>query len=87
MLILSMQQRHVEVSQKGGNHAIRYVSITRNKDVGIHLCITINRDSSVKIQGCNIIIKILHKIQSTQTIVRNESVRKMYDFAYHPLYI
>lgn len=31
MLILSMQQRHVEVSQKGGNHAIRYVSITRNK--------------------------------------------------------
>lgn len=82
-LVLSMQQRRVEASRKDEAMQLGYVSIIKNIVViGSYLCTIIYRDSSVRIQGDKLLQKTLYT-QGTQTIPRNESVRKMYDFTYH----
>lgn len=83
-----MQQRHMEANQKGGNHAIEYVLIARNRVVlGIYLCVGIYRDSSVRIQGDNIITKNSINSKYLGKSEKRVSEKNMYDSAHHPLHI
>lgn len=82
-----MHQRYMEARQKDEAMQLGYVSIVKNIVVTrSYLCTIIYRDFSVRIQGDKSLQKNLYT-QSTQMIARNESVRKMYAFTYHLLYI
>lgn len=84
--VLFMYLRHAEESQKDEAMQNRYVSIIKNKAIiDSYLCTITYKSSSFRIQDYKSLQQTLYT-QSTQYIVRNKSLRKMYDFAYHFLY-